>query len=171
MKIKLTLAGALLAFGLATPSFAAPASFGSHAPAAPAFNAAPIAATFAAHPGYGQYPGAFLPKRPAQWELVGQRNVNFRGGYDNIPVAGRERYAQVMLCVYNQPIRVNDLDVRFANGRSQDVAVRSTIGAGQCTRAIDLNGQRRDIKSVSLAARAIGFVPFGRGALVRVFAR
>ena len=73
-----------------------------------------------------------------------------------------------MLCVYNQPVRMYDLDVRFHNGGVQDVSVRNVIGAGQCTRAIDLNGQRRDIQSVSLAYRALGF---GRGALVRVFAR
>ena len=148
MNLKLTLAGALLSFALATPSFAA--------------------APFAAYPG--SHPGPFFPQKPkpAQWELVAQRIVSFRSDRDTMPVVGRDRHSQVMLCVYNQAVRLSDFDVKFKNGGSQDIAVRNVIGAGQCTRAIDLNGQKRDIKAVTLAAKAIGF---GRGALVKVFAR
>lgn len=142
MKLKLALAGALLAFGFAIPSFAAPA--------------------FSGH-------GGFVHKaKPASWELVGQWMVGPRVERDVIPVLGRERHRQIMLCVYNRPVRVNDFDVRFKNGAKQDVAVRSVIGAGQCTRAIDLKGQKRNIKSIALAHKTVGF---GRGALVKIFAR
>jgi hypothetical protein len=146
MLTKITLAAAVLTLGLASPSLAAPAfngPFGNgqasqHAP-------------FAQPTAYGK-PGNF--HRPAQWELVGQRLVNFRGSRDNIPVYGRDRHQQIMVCVYNQPVRINDLGVTFKNGGKQDITVRNTIGAGQCTRA--------------LAYKALGF---GRGALVKVFAR
>jgi hypothetical protein len=37
--------------------------------------------------------------------------------------------------------------VRFANGGHQDVSVRERINPGQCTRAIDLNGDDRNITS------------------------
>jgi hypothetical protein len=82
-----------------------------------------------------------------------------------------------MVCVYNKPVRFLDMDVRFGNGRSQDIGVRNVIGAGQCTRAIDLNGHRRDIRSVSFTYRtAPGFHRtgnFGRfqPAYIRVYAR
>lgn len=159
-KITLGAAAAVLALGFAAPSFAAPAHNGpfGHGPAAKP-------APFAQPAAYGK-PGNF--KRPAQWELVGQRLVNQRGTRDNIPVVGRDRHQQIMVCVYNQPVRVADLGVTFKNGGKQAVAVRNVIGAGQCTRAIDLKGQKRDIKSVNLAYKAMGF---GRGALVKVFAR
>jgi hypothetical protein len=159
-KITLTAAVAALTLGIASPSFAAPAFNGSFG-YGPASKPAPIAQPAA----YGK-PGNF--HRPAQWELVGQRLVNFRGSRDNIPVYGRDRHQQIMVCVYNQPVRINDLGVTFKNGGKQDITVRNTIGAGQCTRAIDLKGQKRDLKSVNLAYKALGF---GRGALVKVFAR
>jgi hypothetical protein len=160
MLTKITLAAAVLTLGFAAPSFAAPAFNGpfGHGP-----NAQP--APFSQPAAYGK-PGNF--HRPAQWELVGQRLVNFRGSRDNIPVMGRDRHQQIMVCVYNQPVRIADLGVTFRNGAKQDIAVRNTIGAGQCTRAIDLKGQKRDLKSVNLAYKALGF---GRGALVKVFAR
>jgi hypothetical protein len=160
MLTKITLAAAVLTLGFAAPSFAAPAFNGAFGHG-PNVKPAPIVQPVA----YGK-PGNF--NRPAQWELVGQRVVNFRGTRDNIPVAGRDRHQQIMVCVYNQAVRINDLGVTFKNGGKQDLAVRNQINAGQCTRAIDLKGQKRDLKSVNLAYKAIGF---GRGAVVKVFAR
>jgi hypothetical protein len=156
MTLKLTLAGALLAVGFATPSFAAPAL--------PMAHGFPQPAAF-----HQMAKPAPQPARPAKWELVGQRTVSQRLERDTIPVVGRDRHQQIMLCVYNTPVRLQDFDVRFANGGKQDVAVRNVIGAGQCTRAIDLKGQKRDIKSITLAYKAMGF--FKRGALVKIFAR
>jgi len=152
MKLKIALATALLTAGFAAPSFAAPAFPAGHGfPQTAYAKPAPLAA------------------RPAQWELVGQRTVSQRLERDTIPVVGRDRHKQIMMCVYNTPVRVQDFDVRFANGGTQDVAVRNVIGAGQCTRAIDLKGQKRDIKSVTLAYKSMGL--FKRGALVKIFAR
>jgi hypothetical protein len=145
MSIKLTLAAAVLALGFATPSFAAPA-----------FN------------------GPFSHNaKPASWEMIGQRSVSFRNSREQIQVYGRDRHKQIMVCVYNAPVRFNDLSVSFKNGAKQDVSVRNVIGAGQCTRAIDLKGQKRDIKSVNLQVQKAGFIPasFGRQAIVKVFAR
>lgn len=153
MSIKLTLAAAVLALGFATPSFAAP---GFNGP-------------FGGQGGqYGNHNA-----KPAAWELVGQRTVGFRNEREQIQVYGRERHKQIMVCVYNAPVRFNDLSVSFKNGGKQDIAVRNVIGAGQCTRAIDLNGQRRDIKAVNLKVQKAGFFPasFGRQAVIKVFAR
>jgi len=145
MNFKLIVAGALLTFGLATPALAAPGGYG---------------------PNHGRH---------SQWELVGSTQVSFRTERDTVRVRGYERHRQIMVCVYNKPVRFLDMDVRFGNGRSQDVGVRSVINAGQCTRAIDLNGRNRDIRSVSFAYKTIpGFRQIGRfaqPATVRVYAR
>ena len=50
----------------------------------------------------------------------------------------------------NAPLRLRDLDIRFANGGRQDVNTRAVLPAGRCTRAVDLRGNRRDIESVQL---------------------
>lgn len=154
MKLKFVLASALLTLGLAAPAVAAP---------------------------FGPQPIAYPNYRHAQWELIGTTNVSFRAERDTIYARGNDRHRQVMVCVYRNPVRIFDLDVKFQNGRSQDLAVRNVIGAGQCTRAIDLNGQRRNIRSVTLAYKSAGRVfsgpfggPFGGRfgqAQVRVYAR
>jgi hypothetical protein len=154
MKLSLTLAAATLAFGLATPSFAAPAF--QHGPSFGPKPAAPIFAPAA----YG---------KPQAWKLVGQTTVTQRLQKNAVAVPGQARFQQVMICAYNRPVRVQDLDVRFMNGGNQDLSVRNVLQPGSCTRAIDLNGNRRDIRAVTLTANTQGF-GFARG-LVKVFAR
>lgn len=147
MNFKLAIAGALLSLGLATPALAHPTGAGP------------------AYPGY----------RHAAWELIGARTVSFRAERDTFFVRGHQRHRQIMICAYRQPVRLFDVDVRFANGGHQDVGVRNVLQPGQCTRALDLRGNRRDIRSVSIAYRsAWGFRPvarFGHTAVVRVYAR
>ena len=50
----------------------------------------------------------------------------------------------------NQPLALRDFDIRFENGRRQDVNTRARLAAGRCTRDVDLVGGRRDIASVRL---------------------
>jgi hypothetical protein len=102
------------------------------------------------------------------WRVVGYKTV---GGHDSdtIQLPGDRRFRQIRLCAYNQPIRMRDLDVRFANGRKQDVEVRNRINPGTCTRNIDLEGDRRDIASIRMR-----YEPITRTAqrpLIRVQAR
>jgi hypothetical protein len=58
--------------------------------------------------------------------------------------------------------------VRFRNGGHQDVSIRQRINPGECTRAIDLNGDDRDIVSVSMLYEETSFRR--RHAVVRLLA-
>jgi hypothetical protein len=146
MSLKLAIAGALLSIGLASPAIA--------------------------YPGGGPGPFGY---RHAAWELIGSQTVGFRAERDTVLAHGRDRHRQVMICAYRAPVRLFDVNVRFANGGRQDLAVRNVLQPGQCTRAIDLKGQRRDIRAVSFLYRAApGFRPiarFGQTAVIRVYAR
>ena len=141
MKFKLIVASALLALGLVSPAMAHPV-----------------------------FPVAY-PTFARGWELIGARDVSFRAERDTIPAWGRDRYSQIKICVYRQPVRMYDVDVYFHNGGHQDVGVRNVIGDGQCTRAIDLNGNRRNIRSVALAYQSLPTFRHVDRALVRVYAR
>jgi len=106
----------------------------------------------------------------AAWDLLGERVVSDRMDHDVIGVPGHQRYRQIKICVYRHPVRVYDVDVFFRNGGHQDVSVRSRINPGDCTRNIDLNGNRRDINRISLRYEETSFGR-RRTATVRVFAR
>jgi hypothetical protein len=89
------------------------------------------------------------------WRTVGYTRVDGRDS-DTIYLPGRTRQSAVRLCAINAPLRLRDFDIRFENGRRQDVSTRDVLRAGSCTRAVDLRGNRRDIASVRLRYEPIG---------------
>ena len=91
------------------------------------------------------------------WRTVGYTKVNGRDA-DTIRLPGTARYRQMRVCVYEGPIQMRDLDVRYRNGARQDVNVREMMRAGTCTRNIDLAGHRRDVTAVR-----IKYAPLLRG--------
>lgn len=104
----------------------------------------------------------------AAWDLIGARDVRDRTERDTIYVEGPRQFERIRLCAYRNPINIYDLDVRFANGGHQDVSVRTRINPGECTRAIDLIGDDRNIVSVSMVYEETSFRR--RHATVRLFA-
>lgn len=103
--------------------------------------AAGVAATALSVPAEAQW---------GNWRTIAYKTVNRGTDVDRINVRGNARYREVRLCVFNAPLRMNDFDIRFENNQRQDVRVRQRIGAGQCTRNIDLAGNRRDIEWIRL---------------------
>ena len=83
------------------------------------------------------------------WRTIGYTRVDGRGS-DTINLPGRTRQSEVRLCAINAPPRLRDVDIRFENGRRQDVNTRDVLRAGTCTRAVDLRRNRRDIARVRL---------------------
>ena len=83
------------------------------------------------------------------WRTIAYKTVNGRDT-DRIDVRGHHRQRAVRLCAMNAPIHLRDVDIRFENGRTQDANTRARLGAGRCTRAIDLRGNRRDIDWIRL---------------------
>lgn len=113
--------------------------------------------------------GACATAPPAvAWTQIGAREVHDRTDRDTIVVDGPRRFERIKLCVYRNPVHFIDLDVRFANGGHQDVSVRQRINAGECTRAINLEGDERNITTVSMLYEETSFRR--RTATVRLFA-
>ncbi|HEY0165241.1 MAG TPA: hypothetical protein VGB39_07700 [Sphingomicrobium sp.] len=83
------------------------------------------------------------------WRTIGYTRVDGRDS-DTINLPGRTRQQAIRLCAMNAPLRLRDFDIRFDNGRRQDVETRAILAPGRCTRAADLRGNRRDIASVRL---------------------
>ena len=104
----------------------------------------------------------------AAWTQIGAREVRDRTDRDVVVVEGPRRFERIKLCVYRNPVHFYDLDVFYRNGGRQDVSVRSRINPGECTRAIDLNGNDRNITRVAMVYEETSFRR--RTATVRVFA-
>lgn len=117
----------------------------------------------------GVFLAAAAAASPASaWTRVGVREVRDHTERDTIAVQGHRQFNRIKLCVARNPVHFYDLDIRFRNGGHQDVSVRERVGPGQCTRAIDLVGEDRDIVTISMVYEETSFRR--RTATVRVFA-
>ena len=115
---------------------------------------------------------AVIGAAPAQadaWQSLGSRVVSDAQERDSIFALFDGAVSEIKICVSNRAVRINDVDVVFGNGNRQDVSVRNRIGAGQCTRAIDLRGDERHIRRVVLDYRTAN--PIGQQAIVTVLGR
>ncbi len=83
------------------------------------------------------------------WRTIAVKRVDGRDT-DNIYLPGFTRQRAVRVCAMNAPLNLRDFQIRFANGHRQDVATRSIIAGGTCTRSVDLRGNRRDIERIRL---------------------
>lgn len=97
---------------------------------------------------------AALASPASAWDLLGSRDVRDAVDRDVIVVEGARQFQRIRLCAYERPVHIIDLDVHFANGGHQDVSLRAQIRPGQCTRAIDLVGDDRNITSVEMVYEA-----------------
>jgi hypothetical protein len=83
--------------------------------------------------------------------------------------ADRGTFRQVKLTVHRASVDFRRVVVHYGNGTDQALDIRSTIRAGGETRAIDLDGSDRVIKSVEFWYDAN--TRRGRRAVVRLFGK
>lgn len=89
------------------------------------------------------------------WKVIAQQTVGKNGDTDIVQIGNREKFAQVRLCVYGRNIRLNNFSVQFGNGHRQSLDLKSVFRAGQCSRPLDLKGERRHIETVMLNYRRL----------------
>jgi len=97
-----------------------------------------------------------------QWNLIGERRVNFAIDRDVIHVTGNDNYRQIKLKVKDGPVHILDMDVHFENDDKFDVSIKQRIGKDGESRVIDLPGGGRNIKKIEFWYETKGFMK-GRG--------
>ena len=86
--------------------------------------------------------------RRGRWEYLGQSRVDGRSDHDTIRVNARESFREILFEVQGGAIEFNRVVVHFENGDDHPVDVRDRIRSGGRTRAIDLPGDGRNLRSV-----------------------
>ena len=90
-------------------------------------------------------------RRGGQWVKLGSKAVSDRVETDTIVVTrARGDFTAIKLKVTKRAVEFRDLEIRFANGDVQDVRLRRVIPKGGESRAIDLEGRDRVIRSIVL---------------------
>jgi hypothetical protein len=107
---------------------------------------------------------------PNRWELLGQREVDFRNDHDQIDVGRSEgRFRQIEVRVKNAPIEIFDMVVTLGNDTTFKPKLRHRFTKGSGSQIIDLPGERRTIKRIDFNYKSINRRE-GKGT-VEVFAR
>jgi hypothetical protein len=112
---------------------------------------------------------AGAPSRAQEGDFLGSRAVGDLSDHDVIAVAGAERYGSVRLCVAQRSVHFQDIDVWFANGGHEDVVVRLLVNPGECTRWVDLPGERRNITRIAM--RYDMLINAGQQAVISAYGR
>jgi len=85
-----------------------------------------------------------------RWERLGDSRVDGRQDHDTIRVNARGRFRAIRFFVQGGDIEIQRVVVHFENGADTEVEVRDRIRSGNTTRAIDLPGDERRIRSVEV---------------------
>jgi len=107
---------------------------------------------------------------PDRWQLLGERDVDFRTDHDAIELRRHdEKFKQIQFRVKDAPIEVSDLVVTFSNDQKFNPKLRHRFPEGSGSRVIDLPGERRMIKRIDFNYHSIDRRE-GRGK-VEIYAR
>lgn len=101
------------------------------------------------------------------WTLLGERTVDGRYDHDRIEVGRYEgRFSKLTLVVENSDLELIDMSVQFVAGPPWHPQLQHYFREGQRTRAIDLPGDARTIRSIDFRYRNL---PGGGRARVAVY--
>lgn len=103
---------------------------------------------------YAQTPSVMLSNKPG-WHKIGEVKADFKMEDQSIAVLGKDRFKSILLKVTDAPINIEDVQVVFENGETQDIHVKSELKAGSETRQIDLNGGSPEIKEVKFKYKTL----------------
>jgi hypothetical protein len=86
-----------------------------------------------------------------RWIYLGEANVDGNVDHDNI-VVGRDEgsFRAIQLRVEIAAIDFDRVVVHYSNGEPDRIPIRGRIRAGGESRVIDLQGNRRDLRSVEI---------------------
>jgi putative transposon-encoded protein len=88
-------------------------------------------------------------KAQREWNHLGDKHVDGNSDHDKISLGSSEGwFRQLQIRVEDAPVSFKRVVVHFGNGTDEELQFREIINPGESTRAMDLRGRRRIIKSV-----------------------
>jgi hypothetical protein len=92
-----------------------------------------------------------LPARAQIWDFLGHTKIDGARDHDLIQVTRRDgAFHTIQLRVSGEAIFFDRVVVHFADGTSEELAIRDRVWPGGRNRVIGLSGERRAVESVEL---------------------
>jgi hypothetical protein len=97
-------------------------------------------------------------------DVIGERSVNFGGDVDVIPIGeDKGRFRKIGIEIEGNDVEIRKMVIEFMNGDKYENNNSVTFQEGDRSRAIDLPGDKRFIRDITLHYRTIGSMREGRG--------
>jgi len=122
--------------------------------AIPNFRGRATVSVYGLHPQMGQGPGN-PGGQPGTWDVISRKMVSFQVERDVIDASGEGRFRAIRLCVARAGVHFREIEVTFRNGERRNMQIGRFIGPGQCTPALDLPGEERRIRDVSMVYNTV----------------
>ena len=88
------------------------------------------------------------------WHKIGELHVDFKSDKDVLKVPGEQRYKALRIKAVDAAVHIERMQVVYANGAPDDIAIRYDFKKGEESRDIDLKGEDRNIKEISFVYRS-----------------
>jgi hypothetical protein len=99
-------------------------------------------------------------------ELIGELKVSFTADFDVLPVRLKEgALRRLVFLAEGNDVEVERIVVTYGDGRKDEIPLRHRFAEGTRSRAVDLEGGRRLIRSITFYYRTAGRLKDGRAVL------
>lgn len=92
------------------------------------------------------------------WYFIGDKWAAFGPDRDVLRVGGNNVYRQLKIKVTEGPVRIEDVDIYFENGKKANAQLKSTLKPGQESRVIELPGTARKLDRIEFLYSTVGLV-------------
>jgi hypothetical protein len=101
-----------------------------------------------------QKPEVITKNKPG-WNKIGDAKVDFSTDKDKFVLLGKDQFKALKIKVKDAPVHIENMQVQFEGGVTEDIALASELKTGGESREIDLKNKDKEIKNVTFVYRTV----------------
>lgn len=101
---------------------------------------------------HAQKPEIITKGKPG-WQKIGDAKVDFSTDKDKFIILGKDQFKALKIKVKDAPVHIENMQVTFEGGTTEDISLASEFKTGAESREIDLKNKDKEIKNVTFVYR------------------
>jgi hypothetical protein len=103
---------------------------------------------------HAQKPEVITKNKPG-WHKIGDAKVDFSTDKDKFILLGKDMFKALKIKVNKAPVHIENMQVEFEGGTTEDISLASEFKTGGESREIDLKNKDKEIKNVTFVYRTV----------------
>ena len=103
---------------------------------------------------HAQKPEVITKNKPG-WNKIGDAKVDFSTDKDKFILLGKDQFKALKIKVKDAPVHIENMQVQFEGGVTEDISLASEFKTGGESREIDLKNKDKEIKNVTFVYRTV----------------